>query len=309
MKFDHMEGLIAAAFTPFFPNGKLNLSIIPEYAQRLKRDGVKGVFVCGSSGEGLLMGTEERKAVAEAWMPFSENQFRIIIHVGSTSTTIARELASHAASIGADAIGCMGPCCFQPHDAKLLTAFCAEIASAAREIPFYYYHIPGTSGVYVKMSEFLVEAGNKIPNLAGIKYTSPTLMEMLECMSLENGKFDILHGQDEALLAGLTLGAKAAIGTTYNFMAPVFNSIIEKFRKKQLEQALEIQKKANEVIAVMLSTGSAISGGKAMMKMNGIDCGPCRLPLSTLCEEQEEKLRKDLEKIGYFKLIDQWVES
>jgi N-acetylneuraminate lyase len=303
MEFKHFEGLIAATFTPFTADGELNLGVIPEYARQLKAEGVKGVFVCGSSGEGLLMGNEERKAVAEAWMPFSEDDFRVIVHVGSTSYKMAMDLSSHAASVGASAIGCMGPCCFQPRDARSLAAFCAEVASAAPSIPFYYYHIPGTSGVNVKMNEFLIEAGKIIPNLAGIKYTSPTLMEMLECMTMENGRFDILHGHDETLLAGLSMSAKAAIGTTYNFMAPVFNKMIKKFRQKQMEEALEIQKKANEVIAIMLATGSAISGGKAMMKMSGIDCGPCRLPLLSLTAAQQTELEKKMKKVGYFKLI------
>ena len=303
MEYKHFEGLIAATFTPFLPSGELNLEIIPEYARRLKEEGVKGVFVCGSSGEGLLMGIEERKAVAEAWMPFSEDQFRVIVHVGSTSTKIAKELSSHAASIGADAIGCMGPCCFQPKDAHSLTAFCTEVASASPELPFYYYHIPSTSGVYVKMNEFLKIAGNLIPNLAGIKYTNNDMMDMMDCMTMENGKYDILHGHDETLLAGMTLGAKAAIGTTFNFIAPVFNKLIDKFRLKQLDEALEIQKKINKVIAVMLSTGSPISGGKAIMKMSGLDCGSCRQPLSTLSDMQEKQLREKLEEAGYFKLM------
>lgn len=303
MKFDHLEGLIAATFTPFHPNGELNMEIIPEYARRLKKEGVKGVFVCGSSGEGLLMGIEERKAVSEAWMPFSEDQFRVIVHVGSTSTKIAKELSSHAASIGADAIGCMGPCCFQPRDAQSLTAFCTEVASAARGLPFYYYHIPATSGVYVKMNEFLQIAGKEIPNLAGIKFTNNDMMDMMDCINMENGKYDILHGHDETLLAGMTLGAKAAIGTTFNFIAPAFSKLIEKFRLKQLDEALEIQKEINQIIAVMLSTGSPISGGKAIMKMSGLDCGPCRLPLSTLSDLQEKQLREKLEEVGYFKLI------
>lgn len=303
MEYKHFEGLIAATFTPFFPNGELNLEIIPEYARRLKEEeGVKGVFVCGSSGEGLLMGIEERKELAEAWMPFSEDQFRVIVHVGSTSTKIAKELSSHAASIGADAIGCMGPCCFQPKDARSLTAFCAEVASASPKLPFYYYHIPSTSGVYVKMNEFLQIAGKVIPNLAGIKFTNADMMDMMECMNMENGKYDILHGHDETLLAGMTLGAKAAIGTTFNFIAPVFNKLIDKFRLKQLDEALEIQKKINKVIAIMLSTGSPISGGKTIMKMSGLDCGPCRQPLSTLSDMQEKQLKGKLEEAGYFKL-------
>ena len=297
----HFDGLLAATFTPFYPNGELNLKIIPEYARRLKKEGVKGVFVCGSSGEGLLMGVEERKAVAEAWMPFSEEHFRIIVHVGSTSAKIARELSSHAAAAGADAIGCMGPCCFQPKDAQSLTNFCAEVASASPNTPFYYYHIPSTSGVYVKMAEFLKIAGNVIPNLAGIKYTNNNMMDMMECMSMENGKYDILHGHDETLLAGMALGASGAIGTSFNFIAPAFEKIIQAFRQKYMDKALALQKEINKIIAIMLSTGSPISGGKAIMKMSGLDCGPCRYPLSTISREQEIKLYKDLERIDFFK--------
>ena len=303
MKFTHLEGLIAATFTPFYPNGELNLKIIPEYARRLKEEGVRGVFVCGSSGEGLLMATDERKAVAEAWMPFAEECFRIIIHVGSTSTKIAGELSAHAASIGAFAIGCMGPCCFQPQNAPDLVAFCAEVASAAPQTPFYYYHIPNTSGVYVNMDEFLAEAGKIIPNLAGIKYTSSDLMQMLECITMENGKYDILHGHDELLVNGMLMGANAAIGTTYNFMGPVFNSLIKKFRERKLEEAVVIQKQVNEIIKILLSSGNPITGGKAMLKMSGIDCGPCRRPLPTLSEASEQQFKNNLEKAGYFKLI------
>jgi N-acetylneuraminate lyase len=174
MNFRHFEGLIAATFTPFDTKGELNLDIIPEYARRLKEDGVKGVFVCGSSGEGLLVENGERKAVAEAWIAFSEEDFRVIVDVGSTSSNMAGDLAAHAASIGADAVGCMGPCCFQPRDARSLTAFCAEVASAAPKMPFYYYHIPGTSGVHVKMDEFLNEAATVIPIWPELNIPSPT---------------------------------------------------------------------------------------------------------------------------------------
>ncbi|MEN6453277.1 MAG: dihydrodipicolinate synthase family protein [Prolixibacteraceae bacterium] len=303
MNSKHFEGLVAATFTPFHSDGSVHPEIIPAYARQLKEDGVKGIFVCGSSGEGLLMEADERKAILEAWMPFSDEQFRIIAHVGSTSAKTSRDLARHAASVGADSVGCMGPCCFQPKDARGLTDYCTEVASAAPDLPFYYYHIPGTSGVHVKMTEFLTTAGKVIPNLAGIKYTWPDLMEMLECVSMEDGKYDILHGHDETVLAGFLFGVKAAIGTTYNFLAPVFNEMIEKFRQKDLDGALEIQKNVNRLIRIMLSSGSAISGGKAMMKMRGIDCGPCRLPLQNVTNEGYRKMEAELREGGYFSLI------
>ncbi len=303
MFINHFKGLIAAPFTPFDAAGMIDLRNIPEYAKRLKKDGVSGAFVCGSSGEGLLLTTDERKAVLEAWIPFADDDFHLIVHVGSTSYVTSRELARHAEALGVYAIGCMGPCYFQPKTAIELSKFCAKVASAAPSTPFYYYHIPNGSGVHVNMVEFLQEASKIIPNLAGIKYTYSNLMEMFQCLELENGKYDILHGHDELLICGLALGAKAAIGTTFNFMAPVFNKLIEAYNNKEIEEARAIQKRANEIIAIMLNTGSAVTGGKAIMKLCGLDCGPCREPLINLSEDQYETLKKDLIAVKFFELI------
>jgi len=126
---------------------------------------------------------------------------------------------------------------------------------------------------------------------------------MEECISLEGGKYDIIHGYDELLLAGLTYGIKAAIGTTYNFMAPLYLEMMKRFREKDLEKALELQQKANRLISVMLGTGSAISGGKVMMRLVEIDCGPCRAPLNNLEEGQQLLFEDELRKAGYFNLF------
>lgn len=298
--FKHFEGLLAATFTPLHQDGTLNLGVIPLYAEHLKADGVRGAFVCGSSGEGLLLDIAERKAIAEKWVALADDRFKIIVHVGSTSQKMAADLASHAASIGADAIGCIGPCCFQPRDPITLASYCSGIAAAAPDTPFYYYHIPSVSGVTLKMSEFIQEARKRIPNLAGIKFTDNDLMDMMECMKMEEGIYDILHGHDESLLAGMFLGAKAAIGTTYNFMAGKFNDMIAEFKQEHYSEAREKQEKINQIIAVMLSSGDAISCGKAMMKMIGIDCGPCRLPIVTLSESRQLLLERRLKKVGFF---------
>ena len=303
MNYRHLKGLIAAPFTPFNQDGSINVNNIPDYARLLKKDGVSGAFVCGSSGEGLLMTTAERKTVLEAWVPFASEDFKLIAHIGSTSYETSRELAKHAEKLGVYAIGCMGPCYFQPKSAVELTKFCAKVASAAPSTPFYYYHIPNGSGVHVNMAEFLEEAEKVIPNLAGIKYTYSNLMEMFECLEYNNGKYDILHGHDELLICGLSLGAKAAIGTTFNFMAPVYTQLIEAFNNKEIEKARAIQKHANEIIKIMLNTGSAVSGGKAMMKLSGLDCGPCREPIYNLTDQQFEKLKADLKKAKFFELI------
>lgn len=218
-------------------NGEINPVLIPAYAEKLKADAIKGVFICGTTGEGMLMTSDERKTITEQWIKEQTEDFKVIVHVGTTSAKQSKELAVHAQNSGAYAIGCMGPVFLKPDRTEELIDFCAEIAAGAPALPYYYYHIPLVTGVNLSMIEFLQKAAQKIPNLAGIKFTHNDFMEMQQCLQLDKGKWDILHGFDEVLLAGLAFGAEGAVGSTYNFMAPLYNQIIADFNNGNIEAA------------------------------------------------------------------------
>ncbi len=98
-------GLIDAPFTPMKPNGDINLEPIPAYAAMLAGNGLKGVFINGSSGEGYMLTEDERKQLAEKWMTSVPSGFKVIVHVGSCCLRESVELAHHAAEIGAWGIG------------------------------------------------------------------------------------------------------------------------------------------------------------------------------------------------------------
>ncbi len=83
MTMEKIIGLIDAPFTPMKPNGDINLEPIPAYAAMLAKNGLKGVFINGSSGEGYMLTTDERKQLAEAWMAAVPAGFKVIVHVGS----------------------------------------------------------------------------------------------------------------------------------------------------------------------------------------------------------------------------------
>lgn len=286
---EKIKGLVAAAVTPMDARERLNLPAVDAYAQFLIRRGVRGVFVCGTTGEGLLMDNAERKREAEAWMPYAD-RLKILVHVGSTSYAVSRDLAAHAQAIGAHAISAMGPCFLQPAHAEELVGFNREIAAAAPETPYYYYHIPGTSGVNVGMVDFLTQAAPEIPTLTGVKYTSFNAMEEQEIIALDGGRFDILHGHDECLLTGLMLGARGGIGTSYNLTSLLYNDLLAAFERGELERARELQGEAIRFVHLMCNTVNAIAGMKAMLNIYGIDCGPCRLPLRNLSPEEMKAL-------------------
>jgi N-acetylneuraminate lyase len=304
MKSKKFEGLIAAPFTPMNGDGSINPDIIPVYAKKLKTDNVKGVFICGTTGEGMLMTNDERRTIAEKWIKEQTNDLKVIVHVGTTSAKQSKELAEHAQKSGAYAIGAMGPVFLKPGRIEELVSFCEEIASGAPNLPFYYYHIPSISGVAFSMYEFIQKAAPLIPNLAGIKFTHNNFMEMQQCLQLDDGKWDILHGFDEVLLAGLSFGAKGAVGSTYNFMAPIYNEIITDFENGNIEAARKKQFKTVEIIEILLKYNGALVAGKALMKTVGIDCGNCRFPLKSLTKTQNENLISELKNIGFFKNIE-----
>ena len=187
--YERLKGLIAASFTPMDDSGKINLSVIGKYADLLASSGMTGVFVCGTTGESLSLTTEERKAVVAQWVKSAGGRFKVIAHIGSDSQFEAMELARHACEVGADAIGAMAPCFFKPATVQDLIAFFAPIAKSAEELPFYYYNMPSMTGVSLPVAQFLVEGKKVIPNLVGTKFTHNNLMEMGECLALNDGKF------------------------------------------------------------------------------------------------------------------------
>lgn len=297
-----IEGLIAAAFTPFYDDGSLNLELIPALVDKLYNDGVKGIFVCGSNGEGPNMTTEERMKVAEAFVSAARRRLLIIVHVGHSSIAECKILAAHAARAGADAFSAVAAFYFKPVSVENLAHCMMEIASAARELPFYYYHIPHLTGVAMDMVDFLKYAGPRIPNLAGIKYTATALHEYQACLNVDNARYDILYGVDEMLLPALAAGAKGAIGSTYTFAAPLYLETMELFRNGDIVAARERHSYMVEMIRILLKY-PPIPAQKAIMKMTGFDMGPCRLPLTAMDDTRYASFYNELERIDFFNRI------
>ena len=295
-----LEGLIAAPFTPFNSDGSLNLSVIPSYYKMLKANKVTGAFICGSTGEGVSMSTSEKKYVAEAWAKCTakDNDFTVMTLVGGTSLTDCKELALHAKEVGLDAVSFTAPFYFKPASPELLAESCMEVAAAIPDLPFYYYHIPVLNGVNFQMLDLLKAIDGKIKNFAGIKYTHEDFMDFLSCMHYKEGKYQMLWGRDENMLPALSLGTKAAVGSTFNYAAPLYYDLINAFNNNELKQAAAIQQQSIEMIRLLGQYGG-ISTGKAYMKLMGIDCGKFRLPVKNMSEADFELFKKDTEDIHF----------
>lgn len=300
---EKIKGLIDAPFTPFDAQGNVNLEPLPAYAALLARNGLRGVFINGSSGEGYMLTTEERMRLAERWMECAPEGFKVIVHVGSCCVRDSRRLAQHAAQIGAWGIGAMAPPFPKIARVEELLAYCEEIAAGAPELPFYFYHIPAFNGAYLSMLDFLKAAdeSGRIPNLAGIKYTFESLYEYNRCRRYKNGKYDMLHGQDETILPCLAMGgAQGGIGGTTNYNGRVLTGILDAWARGDLAEARRLQDYAQDVIDVICHYRGNIVGGKRIMKLIGLDLGPNRTPFQNMTADEEAQMKKELEAIDFF---------
>lgn len=298
---EKIKGLIDAPFTPFYENGEVNYEPIEAYARLLAKNGLKGVFINGSSGEGYMLTEEERMRLAERWMAVAPKDFKVIVHVGSTCVKSSRKLAEHARAIGAWGIGAMATPFPRIGRIEELVKYCEEIACGAPNLPFYYYHIPAFNNAYLPMLDFLKAVDGRIPNFAGIKYTYESLYEYNQCRLYKDGKFDMLHGQDETILPCLAMGgAQGGIGGTTNYNGRELVGILDAWAAGDLETAREKQNFSQEVINVICNYRGNIVGGKRIMKLIGLDLGKNRTPFRNMTDEEEVAMRAELEAIHFF---------
>ncbi len=294
-------GLIDAPFTPFYSDGEVNLEPIEQYAKMLYKNGLKGVFINGSSGEGYMLTKEERMKLAEKWISSVPKGFKVIVHVGSCCLKESKILAEHAAQIGAWGTGAMAPPFPKIARVEELILYCEAIAASAPKLPFYYYHIPAFNGAFLPMIDMLKGVDGRIENFAGIKYTYESLYEYNQCRLYKDGKFDMLHGQDETILPSLAQGgAQGGIGGTTNYNGRELVGIIEAYERGDIETAREKQNFSQAVINVICNYRGNIVGGKRIMKLIGLDLGKNRVPFRNMTDSEEVAMKKELEAIDFF---------
>lgn len=295
-----ITGLVAATHTPFDRDGHLDLDRVEKQAEHLIRTGVQAAFISGSTGECHSLALTERLALAERWMAVVRGtDLKVVVHVGSNCLADSRELAAHAARIGAAAVSALSPSYFKPRTTDDLIACCAHVASAAPELPFYFYDIPSLTGVSLPAAEVLERGAERIPNLAGAKFTNADLMGFQLCLNAGGGRFDIPWGTDESLLAAVALGAKGAVGSTYNFAAPIYHRVLEAAARGDFATAREYQFRSVRLVQTLVGYGF-MPAAKAVMAMVGVPVGPTRLPLPPLTDEQYRRLEADLTHLGFF---------
>ena len=291
-----LSGLIAATHTAFNADGSVIYGVIGAQAELLQRQGVMGVYICGSTGEGISCSVEERKTVMAEWVKAAKGKLTIIAHVGALALPDVQELAAHAQKVGCDAVSVVPANYFKPGNIETLVDYCIEAVKTAPDLPFYYYHT-GMSGISLPMVKFLECADKRMPQLAGIKFNSVDLYEYQNCMAALDGKYDITFGVDEFFAGAVALGAKSAIGSTYNYMAPTYLKIVRDLKAGDFDAVQASMRKVCQVVDILVQYGG-VAAGKVMMAAHGLDLGDVRLPLKSISPEGKKDILARIEALG-----------
>lgn len=280
-------GVIPAFYACYDQEGAISPRAVRDLTNYLVEQGVKGVYVNGSSGECIYLSVEEKKLVLENVMEAAQGKLTVIAHVACNNTRDSRELAAHAQKAGVDAIAAIPPIYFRlPEHA--IARYWNEISDAAPDTDFVIYNIPQLAGVTLTMGLFAQMRKN--PRVIGVKNSSMPVQDIQMFKDAGGGDCIIFNGPDEQFISGRVMGAQGAIGGTYGAMPDLFLKMDEQIKAGQMEEARHLQYEVNSVIYKMCSgRGNMYGVIKAILKINqGLELGGVRSPLPALEESDGE---------------------
>lgn len=300
MGLEKFKGVFPAFYACYDEAGEISESRIKELCDYLYKKGVNGLYVGGSSGECIYQSLEERKATLKYVADNLQGKLTLIAHVGAPSTRDSIVLAKYAEELGYDALSAIPPIYFKlPEDS--VYEYWNSIVEAT-ELPFIIYNIPQTTGYDLSISLFKKMLENK--KVIGVKNSSMPVMDIERFKAAANDECIVFNGPDEQYVAGRLIGADSGIGGTYGAMPELFLAAEKFVSSGNFEQARKIQRDINDIIIALCSlNGSMYSAIKELLKLNGVNVGSVRGPLTAISGN-------DIEKVGQIKkMVDEAIEK
>lgn len=290
----NIKGVITACITPFTEDGEIYEEALAEHVRFLIKEGVNGLFVCGTYGQGPLMSSEQRKKAIRIIVETSNRRVPVIAHVGTANTEDAIQLSKYATDTGADAVAVVPPWYYR-HDERAIIAHYKAIASAT-SLPVFVYNNPDRTGISIT-PEILSKLA-EIDNLFGVKDSGESLTQFCRGMRLVN-KQDFLHifGSDDQSLAGLVMGAAGIIVALANAFPQYHVGLYKAFLNGDYLKARELQLQAIAVREV-LKKGPYISIVHEVINMLGRKGGFAKKPLRQATDEEKRIVKEGLKAFG-----------
>ena len=286
-----LKGIYSALLIPFDEKGEVKEDGLRQVIEHnLNVCGVDGLYVNGSSGENFLLNTAQKKQIFKFVKEVVGDRAKLIAQVGSLDLNEAVELAKYATELGYDSLSAVTPF-YYPLSFKEIKDYYETIINATDNSMILYY-IPFLTGVKISLDQFAELLDNE--KVIGVKYTAADFYQLERFRRRFPNKL-IWSGFDEMLVQAAISGVDGAIGSTYNVNGKTSKKIFELAKEGKVEEAYELQHKANDVIEKVLELG-LYQTLKEILKVKGIDAGYCKKPMKVFDPEklpEVEKIVKD----------------
>jgi len=291
MDIMELAGVYSATFTPYDRVGRINPDALGRLIDFQARNGLHGLYVCGSTGEGPMLSDEERKLMAKEAVALARGRMKVIVHVGHICTDAAVDLARHAEECGADGVSSIHPIYYRYSD-EMEYGHYRAIADAV-SVPMLIYAHPILTGREMS-AEHLLRLF-EVSNIVGVKYTGMDFYSMRNISDQVGKPHIILSGADERMVQGLVFGTKGAIGTNQNLLPAPFAQMLDRFNAGDVGRVMELQQQVNRLIQFLCAKRD-LSYNKAVMRYLGVDCGWAKRPFKQLTEAEYAEFATDLEQ-------------
>lgn len=288
------EGLIAAPHLPLDRRGAPAFEQVPALAEHLRSTGVRGVFVNGTTGEGLCQSLDERCAGAEAWAA-AKGDLHVILNLGAQAQADMLSLAGHASGLDLDGVAVVAPSFHRPRSVDELVDMVLPVADAAAK-PLWLYHIPALTHVPLDPIELCRALLRRCPSFAGVKFTVADLLALQAMLEASQEGWQVAWGCDELMLPALAMGARSFMGSTYNYAAPAYLRLMEAFERGDHETARRISRQIQPLLDLLGERGP-IRVGKTLVAAWGLDLGPPRPPERPFTEDERDTLLADAARL------------
>lgn len=296
---EKFRGVFVAFYACYDDAGRFSPDKAARLAEWYVEKGVNGLYLTGSSGEGMMLTEQERIQTIETVCRAVGGKTTLIAHVGAASTKEACSLARRAAQIGVDAISSV-PTIYYPLPESCIEAYWDALIDAAR-LPFFLYNVPATTGYDLSLDLFAKMIRKQY--VAGVKTTSPNCASINAMKRIGGENVLIFNGEDAQLLAGLVMGATGGIGGTYGAMPELYVELYRAYCEGNMTQALLWQERAVTAMNCgRVKRSHGVASMKAILCARGMDCGGVRAPFATVSPELPQ-IRQAAE------MIDAWAQE
>lgn len=285
MKQTLFTGACTALVTPFH-DGKINFPMVEKLLARQIDAGIKAIVLAGTTGESPTLTDDEKLELFRRAKSFAGSACMIIAGTGSNCTAHAVSLSIGAEEAGADALLIVSPY-YNKATASGIIAHYSAIAEAV-SIPMILYNVPSRTGLDIPVSVY--RALSRIPKVAGVKEAATDITKITRIRNACPPDFAVWSGNDDLAVPAISLGSQGVISVASNICPAEISAMADAALDGDMDTATALQTQLQPLIDLLFCEVNPIPVKEAM-KYLGYDCGPCRLPLSSLSKENQLKMK------------------